>query len=114
MGFANFVKKFAIVLFILAAIGAFPLAKKISTTVTVTESLYGNSYTDEDTNKVEYIAVLLVSWTSAGIVCIFLYGLGKIIEYLDSLDDKILAPHDAEKRLYDVIKETIKAKDDKN
>lgn len=88
MKFASFAKKFAIVFFIIASIGAFPLAKKLSTTVTIREGLYSN-YVDKETNKAEYIGVLIATWASSGMVCALLYGLGEITEYLHWIDKKL-------------------------
>lgn len=89
MGFANFIRKLAIIIFIIAVIGAFPLAKKVSTTVTVTEYKYSADWVDKDTNKAEYMGVLIASWISSGIVCIFLYGLGEVLEYLHIINKKL-------------------------
>ena len=89
MGFADFIRKLAIIIFIIAVIGAFPLAKKLSTTVTITEYEYYSDRVDKETNKAEYIGVLIASWISSGIVCIFLYGLGEILEYLHIIDKKL-------------------------
>lgn len=89
MGFADFIRKLAIIVFVIAIIGAFPLAKKLSTTVTITEYEYISDRVEEETNKAEYIGILIASWISSGIVCIFLYGLGEILEYLHIINRKL-------------------------
>lgn len=92
MRFADFIRKLAIVLFIIVIIGSFPIAKKLSTTITITEYKYTSDLTDKKTDKVEYISVLLGLWISSGIVCIFLYGLGEILEYLYIIKKSITNP----------------------
>lgn len=76
MRFADFIRKLAIIVFVIAAIGAFPLAKMLSTT-------------RYETNTITYIGVLIASWVSSGITCIFLYGLGEILEYLYLINKKM-------------------------
>jgi hypothetical protein len=62
--------------FAIAVIGAFPLAKMLSTT-------------GGETNIIVYISSLIGLWLSSGIGCIFLYGLGEILEYLYLINRKM-------------------------
>lgn len=84
MGFAKLCKRAAIVLLVLALIGSFIIAKNVSTTQEVYKSFLSSStYTKDNLDSSKFFLVLVASWISSGILCLFIYGLGKIIEYLD-------------------------------
>lgn len=87
MKLADFIRKLATVVFVLAFIGAFLLAKEISTTRSLANLFTGR--VDEEIDIVTYIGVLIGSWISSGVTCALLYSVGEVLEYLYSINMKM-------------------------
>lgn len=90
MKFSHFVRKLAVILFFIALIGAFPLAKRLSTTVTIIEYKYNPNRIDRETDIAKFIGVLLVTWISSSVVCVLLYGIGEVLEYLYYINKRLI------------------------
>lgn len=86
MGFPQVAKYTAVILLILGIIGSFYLAKELSTSAQLVPK-YEYITSDkmelrEVKNDAVYNIVLYSTWISSLILCLFLYGIGVVVEEL--------------------------------
>jgi hypothetical protein len=89
MGFAKFCRGVSICIIILAFFGAFAVADKASTVITITEYKYIEDYVETETDNTKYAIALITTWVSVGILCLFIYGMGEAVEHLHSIKGKL-------------------------